>query len=67
MNFGERINMRKLSSKQKKMLSKTGAHHVMDIHHDLYQKIEAMNNYETFYQDADRYLNDEYFKRKNLK
>ena len=54
---------RKLTSKQKKMLAKTGACHVMDLHHEIYTKIESLNNYETFYQDADRFLNDEYFKR----
>ena len=59
--------MRKLSKKQKQLLSKTGAPYVMDLHPTIYKKIEDLNEYETFYQDADRYLNDEYFKRKNLK
>ena len=54
--------MRKLSKKQKQLLSKTGVPSVMSLHHDLFNQIEALNNYETFYQDADRYLNDEYLK-----
>ena len=57
--------MRRLSAKQKKHLEKTGAHHVMDIHDDTLDKIESMNEYETFYQDAERFLNDEYFKKMN--
>ena len=59
--------MRKLSKKQKQLLSETGVHSVMSLHNNLFNQIEALNNYETFYQDADRYLNDEYFKRMNLK
>ena len=55
--------MRKLSVKQKKHLVRTGAPRVLDLHPEIFDKIEAMNNYETFYQDADRFLNDEYFRR----
>jgi hypothetical protein len=54
--------MRKLSKKQKQLLSETGVNSVMSLHHNLFNQIEALNNYETFYQDADRYLNDEYLK-----
>jgi len=57
--------MRKLSAKQKKFLVRTGAHHVLDLQPEIFDKIEAMNNYETFYQDADRFLSDEYFRRMN--
>ena len=55
--------MRRLSAKQKKFLVRTGAHHVLDVQPEIYDKIEAMNNYETFYQDADRFLSDEFFQR----
>jgi hypothetical protein len=55
--------MRKLSKKQKQLLSETGVHSVMSLNDNCFNLIESLNDYETFYQDADRYLNDEYFKR----
>ena len=56
------MEMRRLSAKQKKYLSKTGAFHVDDLSAEVYTLVESFNSYETFHQDAERFLSDEYFK-----
>jgi len=58
--------MRRLTSKQKKLLEKTGVPTIHDLSPELYVMIESLNEYETFHQDADRFLNDKYFEN-NLK
>ena len=54
--------MTKLNSKQKKALlvwyQGSGSCDLEDINYDEYNRIYEMNEYETFHQDAKRYLHD---------
>jgi hypothetical protein len=60
--------MRKLTTKQKQLLD--GFYDVScvdDLPSVIYRKLEEMNDFETIYQDTDRYLQDNYFKQLNKK
>lgn len=59
--------MRHLSVKQKNILKKyaeNGFLNLEDLGKDVINKLENINYYETFWQDAGRYLADEYMKKK---
>ena len=55
--------MRRLNKKQKNELTRLveqGHNSVISIDPEDYVRIEELNDYETFYQDADRFLNDKF-------
>ncbi len=60
--------MRKLTVKQKKLLDKQlltrGIWTVEAIPYSVWEEIESLNDYETLWQDADRYLWDKYYARR---
>ena len=57
--------MRKQSKKQKDILTHnykvTGCHNVDELNNSVWLKLEAINDYETMYQDVNRYLMDLHF------
>ena len=56
--------MRRLNKKQETNLTKlveAGHNTVLSITSKDYVRIKEMNDYETFYQDADRFMNDKFF------
>ena len=58
--------MRRLNKKQQNALTKLSeqGHQTIDtIDPEDFVRIEQMNDHETFYQNADRFLNDKYFEK----
>jgi len=60
--------MRKLSAKLKVILNQsykeTDCISIDEIDNDTYEKLVSLNDYETLYQDANRYLSDLHFDQK---
>jgi len=60
--------MRKLTAKQKAILKQcykeTQCISIDEIDNDTYEKLVSLNDYETLYQDANRYLSDLHFDQK---
>lgn len=54
--------MRKLTRKQKKILEEyKGCRDIDDLPFGVYEHLEEIHNYETLYQDVNRFLWDQYF------